>query len=199
MLPHSDACERNKARILDKIKLHFANINTVLEIGSGTAQHAVYFAKNLPHLIWQTADRQEYIEGIQQRLLAEGGVNIRAPLMIDVIDPDWGIQTTNAIFSANTLHIMSQQNVEQFIQGCGKYIEKNGLLVVYGPFKYKGEFTSHSNAQFDASLKARGSQMGIRDFEWLNKLAKQQQFMLLNDYAMPANNQLLIWQKSSDC
>ncbi len=196
MLPHSEACERNKAPILEHLKLHFKNVKSVLEIGSGTAQHAVYFAENMPNLLWQTSDRAQYLKGIIARLDYEGGDNIKPPLLIDVENKDWQLANVDAVYSANTLHIMSEQNVEQFFEGVGRVVSEKGVLVVYGPFKYKQQFTSPSNAAFDASLRSQSASMGIRDIEKVVELAGSQGFKLIKDYDMPANNQLLVWSKS---
>ncbi len=195
MLPFSEACERNKEPILDILQSRLSAVNTVLEIGSGTAQHAVYFAKYLPHLTWQTTDQLQYMEGINQRLEQEGPKNVLAPLMLDVAKQPWPVSVAEAVFSANTLHIMSSDNVVCFFQGCGRTLKQHGLLCVYGPFKYQGEFTSDSNARFDRALQAGDSNMGIRDFEFVNELAEAAGLQLQDDLAMPANNQMLIWKK----
>ena len=195
MLPYSEASERNKDPILEVLKQHLQQTKKVLEIGSGTAQHAVYFGKNLPHLIWQPSDQHQYLADIEARLEQEASENVLPPALLDVAQEDWQLKDFDAIFSANTLHIMSWQHVEHFFQGVGKVLALNGKLLVYGPFKYSGEFTTESNADFDLWLKRRDEVSGIRDFEKVNQLAEQQGLKLLEDLAMPANNQCLIWQK----
>ncbi len=193
--PFSQACENNKQAIFDVLSRVFADRNQVLEIGSGTGQHAVFFAERLPHLIWQTSDLQENHAGIQQWIAEKNLANLKAPFDLNVEQLPWPIETKDAVFSANTLHIMSWQNVEHFFMGLDQALGVKGKLAVYGPFNYQGEFTSDSNRQFDAWLKQRGSHQGIRDFEAIDRLAKNIGLVLKEDNAMPANNRLLVWQK----
>ena len=190
--PFSQACENNKQPILNHLKTVLQECQHVLEIGSGTGQHAVYFAANMPQLIWQCSDRAENILGIQ-RWLADTA--LPAPLTLDVGDGNWPAQLYDAIFSANTLHIMSWSEVELFFQKVDAQLKSNALLCIYGPFKYSGEFTSPSNADFDLWLKRNNPLSGIRDFEAIRELAMHAGFQLVADHNMPANNQLLIWQR----
>ncbi|MCG9963485.1 DUF938 domain-containing protein [Shewanella cutis] len=195
-LPFSQACENNKAPILAVLKSAFANTTQVLEIGSGTGQHAVYFAAHLPQLFWQTSDQAEYLEGISARCLQQGhqlGVNnLGLPITLDVTAP-WPVNGTHidAVFSANTMHIMSKSMVEAFFNGLGEYLPQLNTLCLYGPFNYQGHYTSNSNRQFDHFLKQRDSESGIRDIEWIIALAQAQGLTLVEDIAMPANNRLL--------
>ena len=197
MPAYSEACERNKDPILSILTDAFKNIQHVLEIGSGTGQHAVYFARHLPHICWQPSDCEPYIHDIEQRIALEGPANCRTPLVLDVSQQPWPIETVDAVFSANTLHIMSWSCVEDFLAGVGKIIRSGGLLCIYGPIKYNGDYTSDSNAQFDIWLKQRDPLSGIRDFEAVDALAQAQGLKLLQDHKMPANNQLIIWNKYS--
>jgi len=192
-MKHSEACERNKGPILDVLKDVLKDHRRVLEIGSGTAQHAVHFGKNLTHLIWQTSDLQENIPDIAGRVELEGTDNVIAPVELDVTQQIWPVQEVDAVYTANTLHIMPWACVPDFFAGTGRILSSMGLLCVYGPFKYNGNFTSESNAEFDEWLKSRNSQSGIRDFEDVNMLALDQGLKLINDYSMPANNQLIVW------
>lgn len=194
MLPCSEACERNKRPILDLLKSVFAATNFVLEIGSGSGQHAVYFAANLPHLVWQPSDLPGRLGWITQRLEQEGPGNVNMPLALDVRNEAWEI-SADGVFSANTLHIMSWPEVEQFFLRVGEVLQQPGRLCVYGPFRYQGDYTSASNARFDESLRAQAGQMGIRDFEAVDELARERGLTLVADYPMPANNQLLVWCK----
>ncbi len=192
--PFSQACENNKTVILEVLQRYFAEVNYVLEVGSGTGQHAVYFGEHLPHLQWQTADQQEYIEGINSWLNWAKLDNVLVPKILDV-NQLWPISSTPGVFSANTLHIMSWQEVEHFFTGINKVLEAGGTLIVYGPFNYNGQFTSESNAKFELWLKSRNPLSGIRDFEAVNSLAMQAGLSLLDDIAMPANNRCLVWKK----
>lgn len=192
--PFSQACENNKAPILEVLKEHLNASDYVLEVGSGTGQHAVHFAQSLQHLQWQPADREENIEGINLwRDWAQLG-NLLAPLILDVNQP-WPVTTAQNIYSANTLHIMSWGEVELFFKAVDNILTPSGVLCVYGPFNYDGEFSSESNARFDQWLKARDPLSGIRDFEAVNNLAEAAGLSLLADYPMPANNRCLVWKK----
>ncbi|SIR19163.1 Protein of unknown function [Shewanella morhuae] len=193
--PFSQVCENNKAPILAVLTQAFSLNRHVLEIGSGTGQHAVYFAANLPHLIWQTSDQAEYIGGVTARCEQENTTtNLVLPLILDVTAP-WPVDgltpEIDAVFSANTLHIMSKNMVEAFFSGLGLYLPQLNTLCIYGPFNYQGEFSSDSNRQFDGFLKQRDPASGIRDIEWICCLASEQGFTLEQDVAMPANNRLL--------
>lgn len=194
LLSYSEACERNKGPILDVLRPLFARCTSVLEIGAGTGQHAVHFARHLPHLAWQPTDRAEYVAGLAARIAAEGPANLRPPAELDVGRPAWWPPAgVDAVFSANTLHIMSWPDVEAFFEYVGQVLGPGGTLATYGPFRYRGRFTTDSNALFDRSLRERDPASGIRDFEAVDALAAAQGFTLLADHAMPANNQLLAW------
>lgn len=194
--PYSAACDRNRDPILAVLRKHFADRRRVLEIGSGTGQHAVYFAAALPHLTWQTSDRTEHHAGIQAWLDEAQLPNVLPPLALDVNDP-WPAQTFDAIFSANTLHIMSWPEVQALFAHLPQVMSPDSRLVIYGPFNYGGRFTSDSNAMFEQTLKSWGPHMGIRDFEAVDALAQGADLRLLEDCAMPANNRCLVWQKSA--
>ena len=197
--PYSEACERNREPILDVLRAAFASAQTVLEIGSGTGQHAVYFAQGLPHLTWQTSDAEveAHHPGINAWIDDSGLANVKHPLALDVRDTPWPVSATDAMFSANTLHIMDYASVEAFFRGVARVLTAGGTLVVYGPFNYGGQFTSASNAQFDAALRARGVGSALRDFEAIDALARGIGLTLLQDVAMPANNRTLVWRRES--
>ena len=196
-LPFSQACERNKDIIFDTIKAYLDTASTVLEIGSGTAQHALYFAQNCPHLSWQTSDQSFYLDGIRAQLSNNNIANILPPLKLDVNQSAWvsDCSAYDIVYTANTLHIMRWSDVQAFFTGLRQVTKSRSLLIIYGPFKYAGEFTSNSNGAFDESLRAGGQGSAIRDFEAVNQLAIATGFSLVMDVSMPANNQLLIWQQ----
>jgi SAM-dependent methyltransferase len=198
-LPFSEACERNKGPILDVLMRWLAGPpRLVVEVGSGTGQHAVHFARQLPQLTWQPTEQAEFLTMLDARVSIEGPPNLLPPLELDVEMHAWppGEDTADAIFTANTLHIMSWREVQAFFRGVGKTLRDEGLLIVYGPFRYGGQYTSHSNSNFDATLKTRDPKSGIRDFEAVDALAVEQRLALVADQAMPANNQTLVWRKS---
>lgn len=193
--PFSPACERNREPILSMLKVVLAGSRTVLEIGSGTGQHAVFFADNLPHLTWQTSDRFENHAGIHAWLQEAGLANALPPLELDVATSSWPDTSFDAVFTANTCHIMAWQEVEAMFAGIGRVLKHGGILCIYGPFNYDGAFTSESNARFDAALRSQASHMGIRDAEAIDSLASRQGLQLEADHEMPANNRLRVWRR----
>ena len=195
--PFSESCEQNKQVILDVLKNEFSDIQHVLEIGSGTGQHAVFFAQYLNHLVWQCSDRHENLSGIKTWLDDADLANIPMVLELDVLADNWPDLKTDAVFSANAVHIMSWQAVEAMFRGIDQLLNEEGLLCLYGPFNYNDAYTSESNARFDEWLKARDSQSAIRDFEAVDQLAQNIGLCLINDHTMPANNRTLIWQRKS--
>ena len=192
--PHAPSCERNREPILAVLRDRLADRHSVLEIGSGTGEHAVHFAAAMPWLSWQTSERAENLAGIQAWLDDTALANTPAPLALDV-GRAWPSGRWDAVFSANTLHIMSWAEVEQLFAHLAEVTTDDALLIVYGPFNYDGHYSSDSNAGFDQWLKARGSHMGIRDAEAVDALARQTGFVLIDDVAMPANNRCRVWQR----
>jgi len=193
----SDAAERNKAPILQVIGAEFAQTRRVLEIGSGTGQHALHFCAHLPHLTWEPSDTGDYLPSLRERLRQEGGPNLRPVIELDVRTQPWPVEGVDGVFSANTLHIMSWSSVQDFFRGVGRVLSVPAVLCIYGPFRYGGRYTSESNATFDEYLRNRDPESGIRDFEALDNLARQQGLQLAADHAMPANNQLLVWKRTA--
>lgn len=195
--PFSQACENNKRAILSVLEHALSDATWVLEIGSGTGQHSVYFAEKLPHLVWQTADLPEYHDAIRQWLGDARLANVRAPFALNVEFYDWHSAQYDAIFSANTLHIMGLDQVKIFVRNVAHALNAGGRFIAYGPFNYDGEYTSESNARFDQYLKQQNSVSAIRDFEQINALATEGGLKLAQDYAMPANNRLLVFESPS--
>lgn len=198
MKPYAESCEQNRDPILAVLREVFADRKQVLEIASGTGQHAVYFGAALPHLSWQTSELPENHAGIHAWLDEARLPNVLPPLAVNVTDAAWPLETVDAIFNANTVHIVSWPAVECLFAGIGRVLAPGGILCLYGPFNYGGNFTSESNARFDAWLKGRDPDSGVRDFEALNALAEEQGMILLSDVAMPANNRTLVWQRIAD-
>lgn len=193
--PFSEPCERNKEPILAILRELFADRCLVLEIGSGTGQHAAHFARALPHLVWQTSDLPANHAGIRAWLAEAALANTPEPIVLDVGADVWPIETVDAIFCANTIHIISWPLVERLFEGVGRVLADGGLLVLYGPFNYRGQFTSESNARFDVWLRNRDPVSGIRDFEKVDALARAQGLQLVGDHEMPANNRTLVWRR----
>ncbi|MCF6190620.1 MAG: class I SAM-dependent methyltransferase [Cocleimonas sp.] len=193
--PYSESCDQNKEPILEVIQPLFKDIKSALEVGSGTGQHAVYFAEKMPHLMWQTSDQQPYHDGINRWLADAKLPNTPAPIALNVSSDSWPKQNYDAVFSANAVHIMAWENVVDFFENAPKLLSSGGLFILYGPFNYHQQYTSESNARFDVWLKQRDPQSAIRDFEALDKLANNAGMKIKEDYALPANNRILVWEK----
>ncbi len=192
---YSEACARNQDPILERLAPLLAHSSRLLEIGSGTGQHAVHFAAALPALGWQPTDLAANLESLSINLARHGGDNILPPLELDVCSEPWPSGPWDAVFSANTLHIVGWAEVEALMSGVGRVLAPDGLLCVYGPFRYGGSYTSASNAEFDRWLRLRDPLSGIRDFEAVDALAQGAGLALERDFTMPANNQLLVWRR----
>jgi len=194
--PRAPSCERNRAPILAVLREHFADRRRVLEVGSGTGEHAVHFAAALPQLSWQCSDRAEHLPGIRAWLDEAALPNTPPPIELDVAGA-WPPARYDAIFSANTLHIMAWQDVERLFARLPAATTNDAILAIYGPFNVDGRYSSESNAAFDRWLQARGAHMGIRDAAAVDALAAAAGFTLLEDRAMPANNRCRIWRHSA--
>jgi len=191
--PYSDACDRNRDPILEVLRQHFADRRHVLEIGSGTGQHAVHFAAALPHLRWQTSEVAANLTGIRLWLEESELPNLPQPIPLDVTG-SWPNARFDAVFTANTLHIMSWQDVVALFAALPKVLAAGAVLAVYGPFNYDGRFTTPSNAAFDEWLKQRSPHSGIRDFAAVDELARSIGLSLVEDRPMPANNRTIVWR-----
>lgn len=193
---HSPACERNREPILESLEgILNSTTGTLLEIGSGTGQHAVYFAPAFPKLQWQPSDLKDKIPNIELWRKESRISNINSAIELDISQHPWPIENIKTVFSSNILHIIAWPLVTDFFIGVEKVLCEKGLCIAYGPFNYRGKFTSRSNEQFDAWLKTQDPQSGIRNFEAVNALAGKHKLELKNDLEMPANNRLLVWQK----
>ena len=194
--PYSESCDQNKEPILSVISPVFSSLSSVLEIGSGTGQHALYFAEKMPHLRWFTSDCQSYLDGINMWLADAALPNVEPPFELDVTSSKWPQLDIDAVFTANSIHIMNQQNVIDFMSGVGRLLKEQGSLMIYGPFNYNGSYTSESNESFDRWLKERDAASGIKPFEEMLALAENNGMSLLTDYEMPANNRILHFIKN---
>lgn len=195
MKPFSESSEQNKIPIFTALQQYYHNIETVLEIGSGTGQHAVFFAQQFSNLTWFSSDQAEYLEGIKMWLNDSALKNIQGPLLLDVNQKNWPVKQMDAVFSANTVHIMGWPSVKNMFAGIGRVLNKGGLFCLYGPFNYNGKFSSESNAHFDLWLKQQNPVSGVRDFEALQILAEKAELGFIEDIEMPVNNRILVWQK----
>ena len=195
MLPFSSACERNKDPILEILRLRFADRAQVLEIGSGTGQHAVHFARALAHLTWHPTEQLVYLADLAERARLEGPHNLRPPTLLDVRQAVWPVRSVDAMFTANTLHIMSWSEVMALFHGIGAVLSPGGVLCIYGPFRYEGRYTSDSNREFDFMLQERDPHSGLRDMQQVTALAQQYGLYLDADHDLPANNRLVVFTK----
>ena len=194
--PYAESCDQNREPIFEILKDFVDGKSSLLEIGSGTGQHAVYFARQFPWIEWQTSDQAEYHDGIQAWIVDGGLPNVKSPLLLDVRQPDWYGKRYDLIFSANTLHIMSEYAVEHLFNKLPLVMHGASQFLVYGPFNYQGRYTSDSNARFDSWLKQRDIESGIKNFEWLQDIAAKSGLECSHDFAMPANNRILVWQRT---
>jgi len=197
MKPYSEACDQNRDPILAVLRTAFARCRDVLEIGSGTGQHAVYFARHLPHLHWYCSDVAGSHPGIRAWISESGLANVEPPLELDVTADHWPSRSFDGVFSANTTHIMHWPAVACLFAGIGRVLEPGGVFCLYGPFNYRNAFTSPGNERFDGWLKQRDPHSGIRNFEDLDALAGAHGLLLAADNGMPVNNRLLVWRKQS--
>ena len=195
--PNAPATLRNRDAILQVIQKELRGEQRILEIGSGTGQHAVHIAAAMPQLSWQTSDLANNHPGINLWIAESGLANVQAPELLDVSDPDGFYQQYSAVFSANTAHIMSKESVVDMFAYVARSLQDQGKFLLYGPFRTHGEFAGDGDKRFDQSLRAQDPTMGIRDLEWVDTLARKKGFTREKSYAMPANNLLLVWRKES--
>jgi hypothetical protein len=195
--PFSQSCENNKEPILEVLRNELQGVDKVLELGSGTGQHARYFVERLQDLVWQSSDVVENRSGIESWREGYEGTRLPCSVQLDVRDENWGVEIPAAIFSANSLHIMAWSAVEALFDYLGRHAPIGNRLCIYGPFNYGGKYTSDSNARFDEWLAQRDPASAIRDFEAVNALAGRAGYQLHADHTMPANNRLLVWHRLS--
>ncbi|MEA3138616.1 MAG: hypothetical protein QOK23_785 [Gammaproteobacteria bacterium] len=195
MLPFSEACERNKAPILAVLRSAFADRIQVLEIGSGTGQHAVHFAAHLSHLTWYPTEQLAFLNDLNARVKLEGTPNLRQATVLDVNQAVWPLRRADAVFTANTFHIMAWSEVTALFRGLDGVLSAGGIVCVYGPFRYGGRYTSTSNRDFDSMLQERDPLSGLRDVEQVTALGAECGLRLLADHDLPANNRLLQFRR----
>lgn len=194
--PYSAACDRNKEPILEVLERHILHSDRrLLEVGSGTGQHAVFLAPHFPQLEWHPTDLTENLPKINMWLKEANNPNIQKPVRLDVSKDDFPKLKFDVVFTANTLHIMHWKDCKSFMKLLGNRLREDSRAIFYGPFKYNGEFTSESNAEFDAGLKTRDPLSGIRAFEDVNNNMIKNGFELVHDYEMPANNRMLVYNR----
>jgi len=194
--PYAESAARNAQPVLEILRHEFRDCTEVLEVGSGTGQHAVHFAAELDHLQWQTSDLEENHEGIRAWIAHAELPNVRAPLSLDVTTADVPAAAYDAVYSSNTAHIMSFDAVMGMFALVGKVLHPAGVFCLYGPFQRTGKFNTASNAAFDANLRSRDPVMGIRDLDALDELGAEKGLQRIALYAVPSNNLVAVWQKA---
>jgi Protein of unknown function (DUF938) len=192
---HAPATLRNRAPILEVLRRVLPRTGLLLELASGSGEHAVHFAAALPDWTFQPSDVDpDALASISAWIAESGTANVRPPVQLDVTAEDWPVETVDAMFSANMVHIAPPEAARGLMAGAGKYLAAGGLLIVYGPFRIGGAHTAASNEAFDADLRARDPRWGVRDLEWLQQLGATHGLTLEQRVAMPANNQTLIFR-----
>ena len=191
----SQAAENNKTPILNTFREWLSNDELVLEIGSGSGQHAIHIAKALQKIRWQPTEHPSGLQSLMNNISSFGSPNILAPESLDLAAVEWPTESVDCVYSANVIHIIDETLGRRLIQTAAESLRAGGLLALYGPFKYQGEFTTTSNAEFDDWLKDRNSRSGIRDFEWVMRLAQDSGLTFMEDRSMPANNQFLAFRR----
>jgi SAM-dependent methyltransferase len=197
-IPYAASSARNCGPILGVLKYEFADRHAVLEIGSGTAQHAVAFAEAMPWITWQTSDLATTHEGIRAQCEQAGLANVYAPILLDMNTAPVGEPVFDAVYSSNTLHIMNRAAGERMLPFVSSVLKPAGRFCYYGPFKRNGRCTTASNEAFDQSLQSRNAGMGIRHLERVDSLAASCGLSQERRYAMPANNLLVVWRRDKD-
>ena len=195
MKQFAPACERNKEAILAVLREVLPSTGTVLEIGSGTGQHAAYFASHLPHLVWQPTDLLENLPSIRAWRDEAAVTNLREPVELDVASRCWPVKHADAVVCINTIHIVAWESVVNLLAGVGRLLVAGGVFYVYGAYRYADRSLEPSNVEFDRWLKARNPHSGIRDFEAVNRLAHEAGLSFCGDRAMSANNRSIWWTK----
>ena len=193
----SAASERSKQPIFDQLSRRIGGNETILEVGSRSGQHALFFAQKLPCTHWQCSDLADNLSQLTDNIKHANLTNVALPIELDVIHYDWASWQYDVIFTANTLHIMTQEEVDHFLSHVHLALRPRGKLIAYGPFNYQNDYTSASNRDFDVILRQKNMGSCIKSFELTHAHLSKNQFTLLNDWTMPVNNRLIAWELSS--
>jgi cyclopropane fatty-acyl-phospholipid synthase-like methyltransferase len=197
-LLESPAAERNKEPILDAMRSRLPSTGVALEIASGTGQHVVHFARALPALTWQPTDADDQLRtAAAERIRAAGLSNVRAPLRLDVLAPEWPLVAVDAIVCINMIHIAPWSASKALLAGASRLLQRGAPLFLYGPYKRGGRHTAASNEAFDESLRARNPEWGVRDLDDVERCAEEHGFALAEVTTMPANNLIVVFERAS--
>lgn len=194
----SEACERNKDPILAVLKEIFPKQGLVLEIASGTGQHAIHFASNLPDITWQPSDMDPELRSSVHAWRAEFNLeNLNAPVHLDVTSENWPVENADVMMCANMIHIAPWEACIGLLEGAGRILHEDGILCMYGPYKVGGKHTAPSNESFDQSLRARDASWGIRNLDDVAFEARRRGLHLIKTVKMPSNNFCVIYRKTA--
>jgi SAM-dependent methyltransferase len=192
----SPSVARNRDPILTVLRRVLPPAGTVLEIASGTGEHAVYFAAALPQLTWQPSDQDEQaLRSIAAHRAASGLPNLLTPLALDAAAPDWPVEQVDAVVAINMVHISPWRATQGLMAGAGRVLSPGGVLYLYGAYRENGANTAPSNEAFDADLKRRNPDWGVRDLEEVAELAGGHGLKLSERISMPANNLSLVFHR----
>lgn len=192
---HAPAAVRNREPILEVLSRVLPARGAVLEVASGTGEHAAFFATALPGLVWQPSEHD--VEAFASIIAwTEGLPNVRAPLRLDAAQDPWPVTTVDAVFNANMIHIAPWEACLGLLRGAGRHLGPGGVLVLYGPYTLAGRHTAPSNAAFDDDLRRRDPSWGVRDLDAVAEAAQARGLVLRERVAMPANNQTLVFVRT---
>lgn len=195
-LVESPAAERNKAPILEAIRARLPATGVVVEIASGTGQHIVHFAREVPALIWQPTDADDELRAAAtERIRVAQLGNIRVPVRLDVLAPEWPPVEPSAIICINMIHVAPWSATLGLMTGAARLLRPGGPLFLYGPYKRGGHHTAPSNESFDASLRARNPEWGVRDLDDVQQCAAERGLALVEVLEMPANNLTVVFER----
>lgn len=193
----SDSAERNREPILDVLRRVLPPRGVVLEVGSGTGMHAAWFAPHLPGLTWQPSDvEEESLASVRAWAVSAAAPNLLDPVPLDVLAPEWPVRAADAVVAINLLHISPPETGAALMRGAAAVLPKGGVLYLYGPFLEDGVHNAPSNAAFDASLRRRNAEWGLRDVSDLRATAAQHGLTFVEQVPMPANNRSLVFRKA---
>jgi len=197
-LPHAPATARNRDAILAVLGRVLPPSGTLLEVASGTGEHAAYLAPRLAGLTWQPSDADaDAVDMIGRRVAAAGAANLLAPLWLDVCAEAWPIRQADAMVCVNMIHIAPWAAAAGLMRGAGRLLAEGRVLYLYGPYKIGGHHTAPSNAAFDDSLRRRNADWGVRDLEAVTNEAQSNGFALTETVTMPANNLSAVFKKTA--
>ncbi|HVU02868.1 MAG TPA: DUF938 domain-containing protein [Polyangiaceae bacterium] len=197
MKRHFPAADRNRAPILETLRTIFPKTCRVLEVGSGTGQHAAFFTAEEPGWVWQPTDfSAENVASVEAYRVESGRPNFLPTIQLDARSDEWPEGPFDAVYSANVIHISPWEVAEGLFRGSARVLAPSGVLVLYGPFRFGGTFTADSNAAFDDKLRREDASWGVRDLDDLNREARANGFLAGTVLERPANNHVIVFERA---